>query len=256
MAKKKRNIDDSPKLDVGLVLTVSLFLILLTFFILLNSIAIIDDRKVYQAIGSLLGAFGSFKGGLSPLKTGKSIMPPSAPITEEELNVNELLSIMDQAMVDQIKIESDKGREIITINEKSLFDRDRSKLKSSSYPLLNKLCTFIRRGDYPLEIVGHTDNRPAKEKGYTSNWELSVLMAIQVLKYFVEEGGVLPERLTAYGCNSCKPIMSNDTRQSRAQNRRVDIVLRFNAPEYIKRIYRRKPAGIFTYKKFDFRVFK
>jgi hypothetical protein len=49
--------------------------------------------------------------------------------------------------------------------------------------------------------------------------------------------------------------MSNDTQKSRAHNRRVEIVLHFNAPPYIKRIYQKASKGIFVYKKFDFKVF-
>jgi len=255
MAKRKRNLDDEPVVNVGSIMTVSLFLILLTFFILLNSIAVIDDRRMILATGSLLGAFGSFKGGLSPLKTGESILPLSPPIIDEEFNVEELLTFIDKKILSQIKVESYKDREIITINENVLFDKNKSKLKSSSFPLLNSLCKHITKGDYPVEIAGHTDNRPAEEKGYKSNREFSTLMAIRVLRHFVEKAKVSPERLTAYGCGSHKPIVSNETRLLRAQNRRVDIILNFKVPAYIKRIYRKKPPGIFTYKKFDFRVF-
>lgn len=255
MVKKKRDIDKESGLDVALVMTVSLFLIILTFFILLNSISVIDERKKIFAVGSLLGAFGSFKGGLSPLKTGESILPLSPPMAEKKLDIEDLLAVVDKKMMGQIKIESYKGKEMITINEKALFDKNTYKLKPSSCPLLNKLSSLIKKGDYPVEIVGHTDKRPAEEKGYKSNWELSTIMAIQAFKYFVEKGKVPPERLTAYGCGSHKPIASNDTTQSRARNRRVDIILHFKAPAYIKRIYQKRSAGWFTYRKFDFKIF-
>jgi len=255
MTKRKRNIDDESRVDVGQMMTVSLFLILLTFFILLNSIAVIDEIKARAALGSLVGAFGSFSGGLSGLKTGLAIMPPSAPMIDEKIAIQELLSLMDEKLADQINVEPCKDKEIISINEKVLFDKDKSKLKSSSYPLLNRLCKHIKKGEYPVEIVGHTDNRPAEEKGYKSNWELSTLMAIQVLRYFAEKRKVIPERLTAYGCGSNRQIVSNDTSQLRAQNRRIDIVLHFKMPAYVKRIYKKRSAGWFTYKKFDFKVF-
>jgi tetraacyldisaccharide 4'-kinase len=44
MSKKKKVADEEP-VDVGAAMTVSLFLILLTFFILLNSIAVLDDKR-------------------------------------------------------------------------------------------------------------------------------------------------------------------------------------------------------------------
>ena len=256
MGRRKRNISDGPKTDVGLVMTVSLFLILLTFFILLNSIAVVDEEKTWLAVGSLVGSFGSFFGGLSPFKTGNLLMPLSTPMVEEELGVNDLLSNMDKKMLSDVKIESSKDKQIITINEKFLFGKNNIHLKPSSYPLLNHLCEFINKGDYHIEIVGHTDSTPSEEKGYKSNWELSILMAIQIVRYFMEKGKVQQGRLAAYGDGSSKPVTSNDTRESRAQNRRIDIVLCFKAPKYINRIYEKKPAGIFTYKKFDFKVFE
>jgi chemotaxis protein MotB len=255
MAKRRRSRDDVSGADVGLVMSVCLFLILLTFFVLLNSISVIDEIKTRLAIGSLLGAFGSFKGGLSPLSTGESLSPPTAPIVEEEVKLEDLLACMDREIMGRVKIESHEDREVISIDEKALFERDRSRLKSSSYPLLEKLGLFLKDKDYPVEIVGHTDNTPAGEKGFTSNWELSSLMAIQVVRYFVEKGKILPQRLTPRGCSRYKPIASNDTRQSRAKNRRVEIILHFKAPPYTKRIYRKKKVGVFTYKKFDFRLF-
>jgi len=255
MAKRKRNIDDESSVNVGNIMTVSLFLILLTFFILLNSIAVIDKIKVQAAVGSLIGAFGSFAGGLSTLKTGSSVLPPTAPMIDGEISVQELLSKMDKHLAELIDIKRHKYREIISMNKKILFDRDNLKLKASAYPLLNRLCMHITKGVYPVEIVGYTDNRPAETKGYKSNWELSTLMAIQVLRYFVEKGKVNPEKLTAYGYGSHRQIVSNDTRQLRAQNRRIDIVLHFKMPAYVKRIYKKRSAGWFTYKNFDFKVF-
>jgi chemotaxis protein MotB len=258
MDRKKRNIDDNPGANIGPVMTVSLFLILLTFFILLNSIAVLDEQKIRLSLGSLSGAFGSFTSGFSASNTGKLAALPSTPMIEKELEYNKLLNIINIDVKDQISLKSHEGKEIITINEKFLFDENdenKLKLKTSSYPVLNRLCDFIKNRDYPVEIAGHTDNRPAEEKGYKSNFELSALMAMQVFKYFESAGGIHPDRLEAYGCGSHRAIVSNDTRQLRAQNRRVDIILNFSAPAYIKRIYRKKPSGIFTYMKFDFRIF-
>ena len=187
MIKKKKKIYDGPELNTGAIMTISLFLILLTFFVLLNSIAVIDERKSWMAIGSLLGAFGGASGGISILKTGKLTLPAAPPMIVERLNGDELLSLMDKKMSGQIKLGSTKNKETITINENVLFEKDTSKLKRSSYPLLDEISSLAKKGDYLVEIVGHTDNRPADEKGYKSNWELSTLMAIQVLKYFVEK---------------------------------------------------------------------
>lgn len=255
MGRKNRNMEDEPQANIGAVMTVSLFLILLTFFILLNSIAVIDDRRMRLSLGSILGAFGSLTGGFSASKSGELAVPPSAPMMEKALDLSKLLINMKKVTEGEITFQLIDDKEIITINEKVLFDEDKSMLKTSSYPLLDNICDFIKKGDYPVRIAGHTDNRPAEDKGYKSNWQLSTLIPMQVFRYFESVGQINPDRLEAYGCGSHRPIVTNDTRQSRGQNRRVEIILHLNAPPYIKRIYRKKPSGIFTYKKFGFRIF-
>jgi chemotaxis protein MotB len=255
--RKKKNNDDS-EANVGMVMTVSLFLILLTFFILLNSIAVMDDNRTRLAIGSLIGAFGGLPGGLSPMESGKSVLPPTAPMIEEELTIEQLMSYVKKDLKEltgDFKLETIGDNKRLIINEAGLFVGNEFKIKPSIQPFLDKLGQVINKGSFPVEIAGYTDNTTHSEKGFKSNWETSTIMALKVLKYFVLQCGVLPKRLTAYGRGSNQPITSNESILSRAQNRRVEIDLKYKAPAYIKRIFNKKPAGFFTYKKFDFNIF-
>lgn len=255
MGRRGKKRDEDSTTNVGATMTVSLFLILLTFFILLNSIAVLDDRKVREAIGSLTGSFGSLSGGLSPLDTGTSIMPSSSPMIDPKVDLEQLLLSVDEMVLSQVRVEKDRNRDTVVIGERDLFHENRHTFISPISPLLNRLCRFIRQGRYQIEIVGHTDDQSGEEKGYRSNWELSSLMALQVLKYFIKQGGIAPERLTAYGRSDLSPVLSNSTRDSRARNRRIEIVLEYKAPAYAKRAFTDKPAGVFTYKRFNFKVF-
>jgi len=259
MGKRKKKNDDGSGADIGMVMTVSLFLILLTFFILLNSIAVIDDNRTRLAIGSLIGAFGGLPGGLSPMESGKSALPPTAPMIEEELSLEQLMSYVKRdlkGLEGDIKLETIGDQKKIIINEAGLFIGNEFKIKPSIQPFIDKLGQVINKGSFPVEIAGYTDNAIHPEKGYTSNWKMSTIMALKVLKYFVSQCGILPNRLTAIGCGSNHPITSNESIQSRAQNRRVEIDLKYKAPAYIKRIFKKRPAGFFTYKKFDFKIYK
>ena len=258
MGKRKKKNDDDSGADIGMVMTVSLFLILLTFFILLNSIAVLDDNRTRLAIGSLIGAFGGLPGGLSPMESGKSALPPTAPMIDEELTLEQLMSYVKRDIKElegDIKLETIGGQKRIIINETGLFTGNGFEIRSSIQPLLDKLGQVINEGSFPVEIAGYTDNAKHPEKGYKSNWEMSTIMALKVLKYFVSQCGVLPSKLTAYGCGSSHPITSNESMRSREQNRRVEIDLKYKAPAYIKRLFKKKPSGFFTYKKFDFKLF-
>ena len=70
-----------------------------------------------------------------------------------------------------------------------------------------------------LEIQGHTDNTGTD----AINNPLSQARADAVRNYLISRG-VDPNRLTAKGYGSSRPVASNATEQGRYQNRRIDIV--------------------------------
>jgi chemotaxis protein MotB len=253
--KGKRKSQGGEGPNVGLVMTVSLFLIILTFFVLLCSIAVLDEEKTRVAIGSLIGSFGSLPKGLSPLSTGKSIMPLMAPMVEEPSSIEQIIAWLDEEMLDKMKIERMGGKQVIIVDEEMLFEPDSPSLKPSASALLERLGRYIGKGTYPVEIIGHTDNMPARTKGYRSNWELSALGALSVLKYFVDHNLVTPSRLLAYGAGSEQPLMPHATRESRQKNKRLEIVLYDASAKSILRRYQAEPSGLIIYKGFDFKAF-
>ena len=192
---------------------------------------------------------------MSPLRTGDTIIPVSAPIVEQKVSLEKLLAELSTGTRRQPDVIFDKDQAILTIGENALFFPDTHHLKPNAGELLRKLGNFIKKGKYPVEIIGHTDNRAAEEKGYQSNWELSSLMAVTVQKYFVEISKVVAERLSAYGYAGQRAISANDTIESRKINRRIEMILHFGVPVYIKKLYSQPPEGIFTYKRFNFKIY-
>jgi outer membrane protein OmpA-like peptidoglycan-associated protein len=69
-----------------------------------------------------------------------------------------------------------------------------------------------------LSIEGHTDSAGKQVR----NKELSAGRAASVRAFLIEEG-VDAERLTSEGFGSSKPLVSNDTAEGRALNRRVEL---------------------------------
>jgi chemotaxis protein MotB len=237
------------------VLIVSLFIILLAFFIVLNSLGVPDERRKTEALGSLIGSFGVLPGGLSPMKSGGQSMSPSrAPIVSSEANIMETLGI-SKLMSGLVSLWTSPEGKVISIRYKVIFDEGSYKIRLSSYDFLKRLCELIKQDKYPVEITGHTDNRPPDEKSSHSNWEISSLRAMEVLKFFVMIGKVPPMRLTAYGCGEYKPIASNKTRQTRVQNRRVDIILDHRCEARLKQICGQDSSQFFVFKRFLFRMF-
>ena len=115
---------------------------------------------------------------------------------------------------------------VITFVAEVLFDSGKAKLKEEASGALDKVAEVINNEvkDRNIAIEGHTDNQPIKYSGWKSNWELSTARATTVLHYF-EDAGIEPGKLQATGYGEYRPVVSNDTREGRQENRRVEIVI-------------------------------
>jgi OOP family OmpA-OmpF porin len=99
-----------------------------------------------------------------------------------------------------------------------LFDINKDTLKSDAKALLDRVVAYLAKNpQWHVEIQGHTDSTgPA-----AWNDTLSKMRAESVMHYLVSNG-INASRLTAKGFGSSEPVASNDTREGRQQNRRVD----------------------------------
>jgi chemotaxis protein MotB len=77
-------------------------------------------------------------------------------------------------------------------------------------------------------VYGYTDSEPVgaalKRQGIADNLDLSSKRADEVAAYFVSQG-VNPSMISAKGFGDTHPIAPNTTAASRAQNRRIEIVV-------------------------------
>ncbi len=102
------------------------------------------------------------------------------------------------------------------------FDTDSDEILESSTAEITRLFEFFRKNsNISVEIVGHTDNQGSE--AYNEN--LSARRANALMNALLEKG-VPAHRMTAVGKGSKSPVASNDTEEGRAQNRRVEIVIK------------------------------
>jgi len=102
------------------------------------------------------------------------------------------------------------------------FDSGRATIDPDSAVLLDRLIeTALRCPSANIEIAGHTD--ADGEDGF--NQALSEKRA-QAVTDFLVKAGLPAERFTAMGYGSTQPVATNDTEEGKAQNRRIDFVVR------------------------------
>jgi len=98
------------------------------------------------------------------------------------------------------------------------FDFAKSILKADSYPELNRIVDLMKeKPAMTVEISGHTD--AIGPDAY--NMTLSEMRAKSVSKYLVDKG-VDANRITTTFFGETKPIGSNETKEGRRKNRRVE----------------------------------
>lgn len=127
----------------------------------------------------------------------------------------------------QVKLEMMEKGLVITVVGDVLFDSGKAKIRIKGYPILDKVAAILKE-DVPhlnVGIEGHTDNEPIQYSGWKSNWELSSARALSVLHYLVDKQGIIPERISAIGYGEYQPVATNDTKEGRQLNRRVEIVI-------------------------------
>jgi chemotaxis protein MotB len=116
---------------------------------------------------------------------------------------------------------------VISLAGNLLFDSGKSDLKPRGMTLLDTLAERLRTMPNEIRVEGHTDNIPITTPLYPSNWELSSARATTVARYLAEHDDVSASRLSAAGLGEFHPIAPNDSREGRARNRRVDLVVLF-----------------------------
>lgn len=102
------------------------------------------------------------------------------------------------------------------------FDFDKSIIREGDKAKLKKAIDFVKK--YPgfkIKIEGHTDYIGTEKY----NQGLSERRAEAVKKYLVKGGGIDGKRLTTVGYGESKPVASNKTKEGRAKNRRVEILI-------------------------------
>ena len=132
-----------------------------------------------------------------------------------------------KALGNDVQVNVQKGQINLQIPDSILFAAGTANLAEAGLPLLDRIAEALKSNNYGISIEGHTDSVPIRNIRYPSNWELSGARAAIVLRYFIARG-VAPERLRAIGYADTRPVVPNDTPESRAKNRRVALVLHVN----------------------------
>lgn len=163
----------------------------------------------------------------------------------KEEDVNRLKSTYDK-LVGELQDEIKKGDITVTrvmnklsvnLVEKILFDSGSAEIKPGGRKVLDRVGGILKSvKEKQIRIEGYTDNVPIGSRladQFSTNWELSSARAVTVVRYLSGPVGVPSDLLSAAGFAENHPVAANETKEGRAQNRRIEIVLLPSDPDRV-----------------------
>ena len=154
-----------------------------------------------------------------------------AIINRKDSMVTSLKNSISKALIglegEGLTIEKRNGKVYISLEEDLLFASGKYIVNNGGVAALNKLATALStQTDLEILVEGHTDDIPLSGKGLVKdNWDLSVMRATNVVKVLTKNPSLNPLQLTAAGRAEFSPISSNQTKEGRSSNRRIEMIL-------------------------------
>ncbi|HEY3369551.1 MAG TPA: OmpA family protein [Prolixibacteraceae bacterium] len=140
---------------------------------------------------------------------------------------------------DELSVYIKDGNVYVSLQEKLLFKSGSDVVDPKGKEALKSLVQVLGSApDITVIIEGHTDNVPIKTKLFKDNWDLSTSRASSILRIMTTDFGFDANRITASGKGEFHPILSNETTEGRAGNRRTEIILSPDLKELYKQLYK------------------
>ncbi len=134
-----------------------------------------------------------------------------------------LLNFEDKGLT----VEARDGKVYVSMENKLLFRSGSWSVENEGKKAINGLGSVLADNpDISVLIEGHTDNIPYGGKGpLKGNWALATKGATAIVNILLDNPDILPQNLTAAGRGEYLPIAPNSSREGRATNRRIEVVL-------------------------------
>jgi len=255
---KKKKTPESTHQDRWLVSYADFITLLFAFFVVLYASSQVDKRKagrLAQAIQVAFQELGVFQTSNTriPLQDDDAMPFEAVQIVEntrrstdlkkitnpmkgilttsaEAQSLQEVRGEIQKALSPEIKkneVSMSMGPEglIVSLKEMGFFDSGAAEIRPEALDAISRLAAVLKERPENLRIERHTDNIPIHNSRFASNWELSTTRATDLIRLLVVHYGLPADHLSAAGYAQFHPVASNSTREGRAQNRRLDVVV-------------------------------
>ncbi len=221
--------------------------LLLCFFVLLYSMSTISEDKMKAIIQSfnpnatLAVTDPSGVGGpYADPEIGDQYPGIDQPDPNElaQADIDAMIEELYQAINDMvaqdglastIQVDMDGGQVYIHFSDAVFFAGDSYVIQPQGQDILSKLCAILDTAEPAIDeirVQGHTAQATANERNpVEGDRRLASNRSAEVVIFLQEHSSIHPARLINEGYGQWRPISSNATGESRAHNRRVEMII-------------------------------
>ena len=256
MMRLGQKIETKVNTNVWMTTYTDLVILLLTFFVLLVSMSVITDEKRLTALSSVTGAFGFRPGGKSVIGStrGSESTVGSAPMKREEADFQKINLGLKNALETDMTVVKEEERIIITLSNKVLFKPGSSHIDPDGSGFLSDLGGILKESPSRIELRGYSDFSESvlDPDPLKASMILSTRRALAIYRFFREDGGISPERITAHGFG-LTAAGRGSVKEKHEFNRQVEIILDYKE-QVPYRFKRQRGDSTLDFKGFLFRV--
>ena len=126
-----------------------------------------------------------------------------------------------------LTVEQKNGKVYVSMENKLLFSSGSYAVGTEGKKAVTEVGKVLAANpEIAVLIEGHTDNDAFQAAGpIADNWDLSTKRATAIVNILTENKTINPQNLTAAGRSQYAPLLSNETAEGKAKNRRIEIIL-------------------------------
>ncbi len=210
--------------------------LLLTFFVLMFTTATVDGYRLqlilaaFQGLGNFTGGNTLAEGRLAELGNNVESLP-SLQAGRSLAQARRLAVSLFQPEIrtNIVRVTEDERGLVISLASDAFFEVASANIRiEQTREVLIKLSQLLSSPGLEnrlFRVEGHTDDEPTDPNGpWPTNWHLGSARALNTMLFLTEFGS--PEnRFQVLSFGEFRPVVSNDTPEGRAYNRRIDVII-------------------------------
>jgi chemotaxis protein MotB len=152
-------------------------------------------------------------------------LPSPRPAAKPEPKPNPLAELEERLSKQSLEVKLEDRGLTITLPQAILFSPGDDKVHMSALPTIRTIAEAIRGIPNKVNLAGHADAIPIHNSRFHNNWELAAARSLRLMELLTSRYGIDDSRLSISSYGASEPAHSNETREGRAENRRVEILI-------------------------------